>query len=300
MVYKDFKQLIDTNIANATKKTIAVVCAEDDHSLGAVMEAGRDGIAKPLLIAREDKLKPLLKPYEDYCDYEILPVANEGEALQAMVDVVQSGRADAIMKGLIQTGDLLKTVVSSESGLRTGALMSHMLVVKLPTYHKLLCVTDAALVTYPDVVQKRQMIDNTVGTLARMGFDTPKVGVLAAVDHLNPKMPESVEAAELKELNQKGEISGCIVEGPISYDLTISKEAAEIKGYESPVAGDADVLVCHNIAVANTLAKSLTFSASAVGGGMVVGAKVPIILTSRSSSQEEKYHSLVLAASLKG
>ncbi len=299
MVYENFEQLIESRIAHGKKKkTVALVCADEDHALAAVMEAGKKGIVKPLLIAEEEKLKPVLEPYKDYCDYEIIPVGSEDEALQAMVDAVSSGRADAIMKGLIQTGDLMRAVVSSKSGLRTGSLMSGMVVVKIPTYHKLLCVTDPGLVTYPDVEQKKQMINNAVGTLLKMGFDEPKVAVLAAVDRVNPKMPESLDGLALKELNSKGEIPGCIVEGPISYDLAVHKESAEIKGYESPVAGDADVLLCHNIAVANSLVKSLVFSAGGTAGAVVVGAKVPIVLPSRAASTEEKFHSLVLAASL--
>ncbi len=300
MIYKNFKQLIESRIAHAEKKTVALVCAEEDHALGAIMEAGRDGIVKPLLIANPEKLKPVLEPYKDYCEYELIPVADEAEALNAMVEVVKSGRATAIMKGLLQTADLMRKVVSAESGLRTGSLMSGVLVVEVPTYHKLLCLTDAGLVTYPDVDQKQQMIVNAAAMMRKMGFDEPKVAVLAAVDHVNPKMPETLDGAELKARNERGEITGCVVEGPISYDLAISKESAEIKGYESPVAGDADILLCHNIAVANSLAKCLVLSAGGTAGAIVVGAKVPIVLPSRSSSMEEKYHSLVLAASLEG
>ncbi len=298
MIYENFEQLIESRIKQAVKKNVALVCANEDHALGAIMEAGRDGIVKPILIAEVDKLEPVLEPYKDYCEYEIIPVADETEALKVMVELVQSGKANAIMKGLLQTADLMRAVVSSANGLRTGALMSGMVVVKVPSYHKLLCVTDPGLVTYPDLEQKKQMIENAVKTMKQMGFDNPKVACLAAVDHLNPKMPEAVDGAALKDMYESGDITGCIIEGPISYDLAIDSEAAAIKGYESPVAGDADILLCHNIAVANTLVKSLTFSCGGTAGAIVVGAKVPVVLPSRASSQEEKYHSLVLAASL--
>ncbi len=300
MVYKNFAELIESNREQAVTKTVALVCAEDEHSLGAIMNAGRDGIAKPLLIAREEQLVPLLAPYEGYCDYEILPVADEAEALAAMVDAVKTGKADAVMKGLIQTGDLMKVVVSADGGLRTGSLMSHMVVLQIPTYHKLLCVTDPGLNMYPDVNQKAQIIENAVSTLTSMGFDPPKVAVLAAVDHLNPKKPETVDAVELMRRNQAGQIAGCVVEGPLSYDLVVSAEAAQIKGLQGTVSGDADVVLCPSVTTGNALVKSLVFSGSATAGGIVCGAKVPVILTSRASSTEEKYYSLVLAASMKG
>ncbi len=299
MVFKNFDELIEQNIRNAVKKNIAVVSADDDHTLHAIMMAGRDGIAKPILIGDKNKIEEAVKPYAEYCEYEIVAAASEEETLKKTVELIHAGKADAIMKGRIQTADLMRAIVSEENGLRTGQLMSHMLVFEVPTYHKLLCVADAAMVTYPDVQKKKQIIANTVGALKSMGFDDVKVAVLAAVDNVNPKMPESVEADELKQLNGTGEIPGCYIEGPISYDLAINKESSEIKGYESPVAGEADMLLCHSITVANSLVKCLTFTAKAKAGGFIVGAKVPVILTSRASSTEEKYYSAVLASSLK-
>ncbi|MDC7125519.1 MAG: phosphate acyltransferase [Spirochaetales bacterium] len=299
MIFENFDELINKKIKNAGKKNIAVVNAEDDHTLHAVMRAGLDGIAKPILIGDAEKVKECVKPYSSYCDYEIVDAPTEKDILKKTIELVNAGKADALMKGKIQTADLMRMVVSEESGFRTGNLMSHMLVLEIPTYHKLITVSDVALVTYPDLEKKKGIIKNTVGTLHRMGFGDINVAALAAVDTVNPKMPESVEAGELKKLNETGEIPGCYIEGPISYDLAVNKESSIIKGYESPVAGEADMLLCHNIAVANTLAKCLTFSSNAKAGGMVVGAKVPIILTSRASSTEEKYYSTVIASSLK-
>ena len=298
MIYKDFNQLIERNIQGASKKNIAVVSAEDSHTLEAVMTAGKNGIANPILIGDEKKIIKELGNYKDYCDYRIVHAADTKEVLARTLELVHKGEADALMKGLIQTADLMNMVVSRESGLRTGSLMSHMLLLKIPNYHKLVCVTDAALVTYPDAEQKKQILLNTVETLKNMGLTDIKVAVLAAVDHVNPKMPESVDAAELKRLNQEGHFPGCIVEGPISYDLAMDKESSVIKNYSSPVAGDADVLLCPNITSANMLVKSLVFSCRSVAGGIVVGAKIPVILTSRSASTEEKYYSIVLASSL--
>ncbi|MBP2651655.1 MAG: phosphate butyryltransferase [Firmicutes bacterium] len=203
------------------------------------------------------------------------------------------------MKGKIQTADLLKAVVNKEKGLRTGSVMSHVVLHEIPTYHKLLVITDGGMMMYPNLAEKKQIIENAVNSLLSLGYDKPKVAVLAAVENVNPKMPEAVDAGLLKEMNQKGEIKNCIVEGPISYDLAMSKDAAKIKGYESPVTEDADILMVPNITVGNIMGKALVYSAGAKIAGFIVGAKVPIVLTSRGSSAEEKYLSLVLSAAAK-
>ncbi len=298
MIYNDFNELIEKNIRGASKKNVAVICAEEAHTLEAVMSAGKDGIAHPILIGNREKIEGELAKIKDHCEYTIIHAADTARALEATVDLVKAGETDAIMKGLIQTSDMMNMVVNKESGLRTGNLMSHLLILKVPTYHKLLAITDVAMVTYPDLEQKKKLLLNATGTLKSMGFTDIKAAVLAAVDHVNPKMPESVEAAELKKLGEAGEIPDCIVEGPIPYDLAIDKESSLIKGYTSPVAGDPDILLCPNITAGNILAKSLVFSAKSVAGAIIVGAKVPIILTSRASSSEEKYHSIVLASSV--
>ncbi len=298
MIYNDFNELIEKNIRGASKKNVAVICAEEAHTLEAVMSAGRDGIAHPILIGNRHKIEEELGEYKDYCEYTIIHAADTAKALDVTVDLVRKGETDAIMKGLIQTSDMMNMVVNKENGLRTGNLISHILVLKIPTYHKLLAITDVAMVTYPDLEQKKKLLLNAVVTLKSMGFTDIKAAVLAAVDFVNPKMPESVDAAELKKLYEAGEIPDCIVDGPMPYDLAIDKEFSSIKGYSSPVAGDADILLCPNITAGNILAKSLVFSAKSVAGAIIVGAKVPIILTSRSSSSEEKYHSVVFAASI--
>ena len=194
------------------------------------------------------------------------------------------------MKGKIQTSDLLRAVVNKEKGLRTGSVMSHLVIHELPTYHKLLAVTDGGMMMYPNVDEKKQIIENAVNTLIAMGYDEPKVAVLAAVETVNPKMPESVDAGILKEMNQRGEIKNCMVEGPISYDLTMSKESAEIKGFNSPVTGDADILIVPNITAGNILGKALVYSAGAKMAGFIVGAKVPIVLTSEVQLQRRSIY----------
>jgi phosphate butyryltransferase len=224
-------------------------------------------------------------------------VGSDVLAAEKAVALVNENKADFIMKGKIQTADLLRAVVNKEKGLRTGRVMSHFVFDEVPSYHKLIVTTDGGMMTYPDLNQKKQIIENAVDVLRAMGYDKPKVAVLAAVEKVNPKMPESVDADMLKKMNQEGKIKNCIVEGPISYDLAISKKCAEIKGFKSPVAGDADILIVPNITAGNILGKCLICSAEGKMAGFIVGAKVPIGLTSRGSSAEEKYLSLVLSAS---
>ena len=297
MIYNDFNKLIEMNILGATKKKVAVVCAEDKHTLEAVMSAGKDGIAYPILIGNRKKIENELSEFKDFCDYTIVHAEDTATALKITVDLVRKGETDAIMKGLIQTSDFMNMVVNKENDLRTGSLISHILILKIPTYHKLLAITDVAMVTYPSLEQKKQLLLNATAALKSMGFTDIKAAVLAAVNHVDPKMPESVDAAELKRLNQAGEIPDCIVDGPMTYDFAIGMESS-IKGHASPVAGNPDILLCPDITAGNILAKSLVFSAKSTAGTIIVGAKVPLILTSRSVSTEEKYLSILLAVSV--
>ena len=297
MVFKSFNELIENVQSAKSMKKVVVVSAQDEHTLEAVFRARKDNIVEPVLIGDKVKIKQVLERLnESLEDRDIIHVEDDAAAAAKAVELIHENKADFIMKGKIQTADLLRAVVNKEKGLRTGSIMSHVVIHELPSYHKLLAVTDGGMMMYPTVHEKKQIIENAVNTLIAMGYHEPKVAVLAAVEVVNPKMPESVDAGLLKEMNQKGEIKSCIIEGPISYDLTMSKESAEIKGYDSPVTGDADILIVPNITAGNILGKSLVYSAGAKMAGFVVGAKVPIVLTSRGSTAEEKYLSLVLSA----
>lgn len=200
------------------------------------------------------------------------------------------------MKGKLETGQFMKAIVKKENGLLAGGLLSLVGLYEHSNYHKLLAVTDQGLNTYPDLNGKKNIVINAVKLMRSLGVDEPKVAVLAAVEKVNPKMPESVDGAELKKMNQEGEITNCIVEGPISFDLAIKQGAAAIKGYESPVAGDADILVVPDIAAGNILVKCMTDYAGAMTAGTILGAKVPVIVTSRSAEASDKYYSIALAA----
>jgi phosphate butyryltransferase len=296
MVIKNFDELIKKAANYKEKKKVAVVAAHDEHTLEAVFKAKEDGVVEPILIGRKDKIKEILDKHNfTLSDEFIIDIEDESQAAYKAVELVNENKANSIMKGKIQTADLLKAVVDKEKGIRTGRLMTHFAALEVPTYHKLLVITDGGMVMYPTLEQKKGIIQNAVDVLLSLGYEKPKVGVLAAVEKVNPKMPETVDAAELKKMAETGEITNCVVEGPISYDIAMNKESAEIKGFDSPVVEDVDILIPPNIATGNILAKALIYSGNAKMAGIIVGAKVPIILTSRGSSSEEKYLSIVLA-----
>jgi phosphate butyryltransferase len=298
MEYKSFDDLIKKVQNLDSKKKVAVVSAQDEHTLEAVFKAKKDNIVEPILIGNKKKIIEILsRLHESVLEESIINVESDSEAAEKAVELINENKADFIMKGKIQTADLLRAVVNKENGLRTGKVMSHIVIHEIPTYHKLLAVTDGGMMMYPSLDEKKQILENAVSTFLALGYEKPKVAVLAAVETVNPKMQESVDADMLKKLNIKGEIKNCIVEGPISYDLTMSKESASIKGFVSPVTGEADIIVVPNITVGNILGKSLVYSAGAKMAGFIVGAKVPIVLTSRGSTSEEKYLSLALSAS---
>jgi phosphate butyryltransferase len=301
MTIKNFDQLIENVRRFDKKKRMAVVVAEDEHTLEAVIKAQADNIVDVVLIGNANKIKIKLDVLHQSIGEEcIIDAVDDKAAAYKAMDLVNQGKIDFVMKGKIQTADLLGAVVDKERGIRTNKAMSHVVLNEIPSYHKLLVTTDGGMMMYPDFNQKKKILENAVNVLLKLGYENPKVAVLSAVEQVNPKMPETMDAAKLKELNRMGEISNCLVEGPISYDLAISKESASLKGYDSPVTGDVDILLVPNITAGNILGKALLWSAGAKMAGFVVGAKVPIVLTSRGASAEEKYLSLVLSAAVGG
>ena len=298
MTYATFEQLESQVFKKAKKRRVAVVEAADTHVLEAVRHAVEVGLVEPLLFGKRAEVEAKLAAMDlDITAWEIVDSPEPAiSALQAGI-AVKEGRADFILKGLIATGQLLKGLFKEETGFRTGRLISHMNIVQLRTYPKLLALCDAAINIAPTLEQKKDILQNAVDALTRMGITLPKVAVLASAETVNEKMPESVDAAALKRMNEQGEITGCVVEGPISYDLAVCRESAETKGYESPVAGDADLLVCPNIVTANVLIKCLRHSAEALTAGIVIGGRVPVVLNSRAASAEDKYRTMILAAS---
>lgn len=297
MFYRNFDELIARQKARSHAVRMAVAAAGDTHTIEAVLRARREGIVHPILVGDKATIESALSQFhEEIPSEDIYDVPDITESATVAVKLVREGSADLLMKGKMDTSVLLKPVVNKQNGLSKGGIMSHFSAFEVPNYHKILVPVDGGMVTYPTLEQKKGIIENTVGALRDMGYDEVKVGVLACIEKVNPKMPETLEADELKRMNQRGEITGCIVEGPISYDCAVSREIAEFKGFHSPVAGDVDVLVAPNIHAGNIMGKMLTVTAGAKMAGFIVGARCPIVMTSRGSSSEEKYLSIVLAA----
>lgn len=297
MVYRSFDELVAKVKGCPDRKRMAVAAAGDEHTLEAVLHARKEGIIEPVLVGDKPVIVKILEQLgETVPEEDIYDEAELSAACEKAVSLVREGKADFLMKGKVDTGVILKAVVNKEHGLGKGGVMSHFTMFEVPTYHKILLPVDGGMVIYPTLEQKKAIIENTVGALRDMGYECPKVGVLSCIEKVNPKMPETVDARELQEMNERGEIAGCIVEGPISYDCAVNREIAQLKGLDSRIAGDVDVLVAPNIHAGNIMGKMLTCTCNAKLAGFVVGARCPIVLTSRGSSAEEKYLSIVISA----
>lgn len=294
MALKNFDELVE-RVKGGTKRTVAIVEAQDAHALEAVIHAS--DIVNAILVGQREKIVPVLESLGEAPDrFEIVEPAEGEHPSVCAAKLIHEGRAHFLMKGKIMTGDLLKGVLSPEAGLRSGGLMSHTMLVEIPGHHKVLCVTDGGMCTYPDLDKKKHIVENAVRLFHGLGYEKPTVAALCAVEVVNPKMQETVDAAELKRMSLEGELPSCYVEGPISYDLAMVPELSEVKGYECPCVGDFDILLVPEIVVGNVLGKCLVYTCGGRMAGVIQGCKVPIVLTSRGSSADEKYYSLALGA----
>ncbi|MCF6462306.1 phosphate butyryltransferase [Clostridium sp. Cult1] len=281
------------------KKRLSVAVAEDKPVLEAVKAAVDLNIVQPILVGDKLKIEEISKEIGlDLSNVEIIDEKDGILAARKATELVSSEKADILMKGLIDTSIIMKQVLDKEIGLRTGKIISHVAVFDVNTYHKIFFVTDAAMNISPDLDQKKGIIENSVELAHALGIDIPKIAVVAAKEKVSPKMEATVHAKELADMNSNNQIKDCIVEGPFALDNAISKEAAEHKGIKSVVAGDADILLMPDIEAGNVLYKSLTFLAGSKSAGIILGAKAPIVLTSRADSQEAKLHSIVLGVLL--
>lgn len=277
-------------------KKVAVAFAQDEDVLLALKAAVNENICSPILVGDKSKIIEISKDINfDLNNIEIIDEKDGTEACRKAVSLVSSGKADIVMKGLIDTSIILKAVLDKEIGLRTGNILSHAAVFSVDTYHKFFIVTDAAMSIAPNADDKRQIIENTVKLSRSLGAEIPKVAVICAKEKVNEKMQATLDAQQLVEMQHDGKITGCIVEGPYALDNAISKEAAELKGIKGEAAGDADILLMPNIESGNILYKALTYLANADNAGIILGAKAPIVLTSRADSDKAKLNSIALA-----
>ena len=294
---KTFSDLI-ARVGECGMKKVAVAVAQDSAVLEAVQAAKERKIADAILVGDEAKIKEIAAELNiDLGDFEIINVEDVTEAALTAVKLVHEGKADMYMKGLIDTKGFLKSVLDKEVGLRTGKPLSHVCVFDVEGIDHLLFLTDVAFIPYPTLEDKVNIIHNTLEITKACGIDNPKVAPLAAVEVVNPKMPVTVEAAELTQMNKDGKIPGCVVDGPLSLDLAIDPEAAKHKGAtDRAIQGDADILLFPDIHAGNLVYKAMVHTAKVINGNVLTGTKAPVILTSRSDSMEVKVNSLALGA----
>lgn len=273
----------------------AIICPESAVALeGAILAAEQKSII-PVLIGEGAKIKRTAQEIgKDISSYQLIDVPEEEAASQA-IKLVQDGSIQLIMKGSLHSDEFMRMLVRRESGMRTDHRMSHCLVYDVPAYKKLFILTDAALNTFPTFAEKKDIIQNAINLALKLGIAKPKVALLSAVENINPRIPTTAECVGLCKLAASGEITGGIVEGPLSFDLAVSEQSVKTKNFKSQVGGDADILVVPNIEVGNILMKALDYFADALSLGIVLGAKVPIVLTSRSGSAAARAGSCMLA-----
>lgn len=292
-----FEALLE-KVKSCSMKKLAVAVAQDDAVLEAVAAAKERDIADAILVGDEDKIKEIAASFNiDISGFEIIDVKDTTEAALTAVKLVHDGKADMYMKGLIDTKGFLKSVLDKEVGLRTGKPLSHVALFEIEGYDKMFFLTDVAFIPYPTLEDKVGIINNTVEVVHACGIANPKVAPLAAVEVVNPKMPATVEAEQLTKMNEAGEITGCIIDGPLSMDLAIDPEAARHKGATGrKIVGDADILLFPDIHAGNITYKALVHTANTKNGCILTGTKAPVILTSRSDTCETKVNSIALAA----
>ena len=268
----------------------------DQSSLAGAFEAAAEGLITPILVGPEAKIRDVAVRHGiDLGNTRIVDAAHSHESAAKAVALVRQGEAELIMKGSLHSDEVLGAVVSRESGLRTARRISHVFIMDVPTYHKVLLVTDAAINISPTLEDKVDICQNAIDLAVTLGVATPKVAILAAVETVNSKMPATIDAAALCKMADRGQITHGLLDGPLAFDNAISKEAAQIKGIRSEVAGDPDILLAPDLEAGNILAKQLTFLANADSAGIVLGARVPIILTSRADSVRARSASCAVA-----
>ena len=297
-MHKSFEAII-SKVKECGMKKVAVSVAQDEAVLEAVKEARKQGIADAILVGDAGKIREIAASIG--MDLEGFEIIDEPDMIQASLKAVKlahEGKADMYMKGVIDTKNFLKSVLDKEVGLRTGSPLSHVAVFEIPGFDRLMFLTDVAFIPYPTLEDKVHIINNTIPVCKACGIDLPKVAPLAAVEVVNPKMQVTVEAAELTRMNAEGEITGCVVDGPLSPDLAIDPEAARHKGATNrKIQGDADILLFPDIDAGNQVYKAIVHMVPGVKNGCILtGTKVPVILTSRSDTFETKVNSIALAA----
>ncbi|WP_422485388.1 bifunctional enoyl-CoA hydratase/phosphate acetyltransferase [Gudongella sp. DL1XJH-153] len=295
MFVKSFDHLIEL-AKKMESKTIVVVKPEDEDLLEVISKAEIEGLANFILVGDKEKLISLINENNIQIDSEIVNEKDEKTAADKAVDLIVDGKADALMKGMLHSSIFLKAILNKEKGLNIGKQITQISVLEKENNKGFLFITDCAITVNPDLMGKKEIIENAVNLANKLGNYEPKVAVLASVEVVNPSMQETIDAAVLSKMADRGQIKGCLVDGPLAFDNAISEEAAKAKGVGGDVAGKADIIVVPSLTVGNTLTKSITYIAKKTVVAATTGAAIPIIFTSRTESTEGKLLSIALAA----
>jgi len=294
---RDFETLVKV-VKGKKKYTLAVANGQDPHTIEAVTKAFNEGIVNVKLIGDKEKITSLAKEMKLNIDgIEIIDVKNAKEAGALARDLVREKNADILMKGLISTDEYMRLILDKEKGLLPqGKILSHIAVMSIPTYHKLLFVSDVAVIPLPDLKQKIAITNYAIEIAHKFGIEKPKVAIIGATEKVSDKMQATIDASIIAKMWERKQFPDSIIDGPLALDVAISKEACEIKGLKSPVDGDADILIFPNIESGNVFFKSVTYLANGKLAAIVVGTTAPCVLTSRADSEESKFYSIALAA----
>ncbi len=295
---KSFSQLLD-QVKKKKRKTLAICCAEGKEIIQAAKTAENEGILNFILIGNKDKIEKIFKDEGiDPGKAQIVDEKNPELTPQVAVNLVKEKKADMLMKGKVSTAGLLKAVLDKEKGLRAGKLLSHVAVVEVKKYPKLMLVTDGGMNIRPDVIKKVEILKNAIEVAKKLGIKKPKAACLTAVETVNPDMPETIDASVITKMAEREDIKDVIVDGPLAFDVAIDKKSAQIKGIDSIIAGDTDIFLVPDIASGNIMVKALIYLADAKVGGIVVGGGAPIVLLSRSDTARMKLYSMALGAAI--
>ena len=283
------------SLAENTVKTVVVAAAHDKHTLEAIYHAGKELPMKHILIGNREKIIQISAELGHAPGADaIVDAGDDADCARKAISIIHDGGGDVLMKGLLETGTLLRAVLDKDSGIRSYGTMSHLAILDVPGYHKLIGVTDGGIIPTPTLQQKADIVRSTAGFYRSMGFEQLKIAALCASETVSEKIQETVDAEILQTMCEDGELGECLLEGPLSFDIAVSRETAELKGHPSKISGETDVLLVPNITAGNAFGKGLMYWGGAKMAGCVLGAKVPIIVVSRGASADEKFCSIML------
>jgi len=278
------------------QKTLVVAAAHDSHTLEAVYAAAKEFKIQYILVGDRERIMSISSELDDSPALgTIVDGGDDADCARRAVALIREGGGDALMKGILDTGTLLKAVLDKESGIRDSGVLSHVAILETPGYHKLISITDGGMIPNPTLEQKADIVRNAAAFFRCIGYERPMIAALCASESVSPKMQETVDAAELQAMCCRGELGCCLLEGPLSFDIAVSRESAAIKGFSSEVSGNTDILLVPNITVGNVLSKGLIYFAGAKMAGCIFGAKAPIVLASRGAGTDEKLFSIMMS-----